>query len=91
VGILSPSEPGEAYIHFVGVHRRARNNGLARALYDRFFGIARDDNRHVVKAITSPVNQRSIAFHRRLGFTVSGPVPDYNGPGQDLMTFERTV
>lgn len=91
VGIVSPSEPDEAYIHFAGVHPDARSHGLARALYDRFFQIARDHDRHVVKAITSPVNQGSIAFHRRLGFTVRGPVPGYNGPGQDFMTFERAL
>ncbi|UWZ33943.1 hypothetical protein Drose_22025 [Dactylosporangium roseum] len=26
-----------------------------------------------------------------LDFTVAGPVRDYNGPGHDLMTFERGV
>lgn len=91
VGIISPSEPDQAYIHFVGVSPQARNNGLARTLYDQFFQIARRHDRRLVKAVTSPVNEASIAFHRRLGFTVSGPVPDYNGPGRDLVVFERAV
>jgi L-amino acid N-acyltransferase YncA len=91
VGIVSPSEPDEAYIHFVGVCPQARGNGLARTLYERFFQIARGHNRHVVRAVTSPVNEGSIAFHQRLGFTVNGPVPDYNGPGRDLVTFERVI
>jgi ribosomal protein S18 acetylase RimI-like enzyme len=91
VGIVSPSEPNQAHIHFVGVCPQARNNGLARTLYEQFFQIARSHNCRVVSAITSPVNQASIAFHRRLGFTVSGPVPDYNGPGRDLIVFERTI
>jgi RimJ/RimL family protein N-acetyltransferase len=42
----------------------------------------------VVRAITSPGNHGSIRFHAALGFTVAGPVPGYNGPGRDMMTFE---
>ena len=91
VGIVSPSQPDEAYIHFVGVSPLARKRGLARILYGQFFEIARSHDRHTVKAITSPVNQASISFHQRLGFTVTGPVPDYNGPGHDLITFERAI
>jgi len=91
VGILSPSEREQAYIHFVGVHPQARNNGLARTLYNQFFQIARSRDRRIVKAITSPANGASIAFHRRLGFTVTGPVSDYDGPGQDLIVFKRSI
>ncbi len=91
VGLMSPSEPDQAYIHFVGVHPRARSTGLGRIMYREFFGIARDHDRSIVQAVTSPINQASIAFHRRMGFTVKGPVPDYNGPGHDLVVFERSV
>jgi ribosomal protein S18 acetylase RimI-like enzyme len=91
VGILSPSERDQAYIHFAGVDPQVRKNGLARTLYDQFFQIARSHDRRVVTAITSPVNTASIAFHRRLGFTVIGPVSDYNGPGRDLIVFECTI
>ena len=91
VGILSPSQPEEAYIHFVGVRPDTRGSGLARTLYERFFALAREHDRHLVKAITSPVNEASIAFHRRLGFAVQGPVADYNGPGRDFVTFQRAI
>ncbi|MCT9934437.1 GNAT family N-acetyltransferase [Planotetraspora sp. A-T 1434] len=91
IGLLSPSLADEAYIHFVGVSPAMRANGLARHLYERFFDLAREHRRHVVKAITSPVNETSIAFHGGMGFTVSPPIPDYNGPGRDLVTFERTI
>jgi ribosomal protein S18 acetylase RimI-like enzyme len=91
VGLMSPAEPDRAYIHFVGVHPQARSTGLARTMYGEFFGIAREHHRSVVQAVTSPVNRASIAFHRRLGFTVTEPVPDYNGPGHDLVVFERSV
>lgn len=91
IGFPSPSESDEAYIHFVGVHPDSRKSGLARALYERFFATARAHDRRVVTAITAPTNETSIAFHRRMGFTVEGPVPDYNGPGRHLMTFRRTI
>jgi ribosomal protein S18 acetylase RimI-like enzyme len=91
VGILSPSDAGQAYIHFVGVAPRARSLGLGRRLYQEFFSLARDDGRTKVKAITAPVNTPSIAFHRAMGFTVTGPVPDYEGPGRDYMVFERRL
>jgi ribosomal protein S18 acetylase RimI-like enzyme len=91
IGILSPSEPDRAYIHFAGVAPAARGRGLARRLYEEFFALARADGRRVVNAITAPVNSGSIAFHRSMGFTVTGPVADYDGPGRDFVVFERRV
>jgi ribosomal protein S18 acetylase RimI-like enzyme len=91
VGILSPSDGDRAYIHFVGVAPHARGRGLGRVLYDEFFRQAHADGRTAVTAITAPVNTGSIAFHRSMGFTVSGPVPDHNGPGHDMIVFERAL
>lgn len=91
IGFPSPSLPGEAYIHFAGVHPAARRSGLARTLYERFFALAREHGRHVVRAVTSSANATSIAFHQRMGFTVSDPVPGYNGPGTSLVTFTRAL
>ena len=34
VGLLSQSRPGEAYIHFVGVHPAERGGGLGRHISD---------------------------------------------------------
>lgn len=88
VGIVGPAE---GYIHFVGVSPGARRTGLARTMYEWFFGLVARQARRQVRAITSPVNEPSIAFHRRMGFTVTGPVPNYNGPGHDLMVFHRSL
>ena len=89
IGFLSPSLPDAAYVHFVGVHPGHRRDGLARVLYERFFAMAAADGRTVVRAVTSPVNARSIAFHTALGFTVSEPTPGYDGPGDVKVRFER--
>ena len=91
IGFLSPSVRDAAYIHFVAVDPRSRGTGLARLLYERFFGLAAADGRRVVRAITSPVNSGSIAFHTAMGFTVTGPVDDYDGPGSAKMLFERRL
>jgi ribosomal protein S18 acetylase RimI-like enzyme len=91
VGLTSPSEAGRAYIHFVGVAPAARGSGLGRHLYERFFTIAREAGCTGVGAITAPVNTGSIAFHRTMGFTVTGPVEGYHGHGRDLMVFDRAL
>jgi GNAT superfamily N-acetyltransferase len=91
VGILSPSDADRAYIHFVGVAPRARRQGYARLLYAEFFGLARAAGRSRVCAITAPVNARSADFHQAMGFTVTGPMAGYNGPGHDMLVFERTL
>jgi ribosomal protein S18 acetylase RimI-like enzyme len=89
IGFLSPSEPEVAYIHFVGVHPRLRGKGLARTLYQRFFAVAAANDRRRVSAITAPQNTGSIAFHTAMGFTVSPPIPDYDGQGSAKVLFQR--
>ncbi len=91
IGFLSPAKPLQAYIHFAGVAPAWRGAGLARSLYEQFFDRARQDGRTVVKAITSPQNGPSIAFHRAMGFTTSNPVKDYDGPSLDRVVFVRSV
>jgi ribosomal protein S18 acetylase RimI-like enzyme len=87
IAFLSPSEPHEAYIHFVGVRPDQRRTGLARQLYTDFADHARAHGCHTIRAVTGPVNTGSIRFHRALGFVASEPIADYDGPGQDRVTF----
>jgi ribosomal protein S18 acetylase RimI-like enzyme len=91
IGFLSPSRPDAAYIHFVGVHPELRGNGLARVLYERFFALAADNGCQVVTAITAPQNAGSIAFHTAMGFTVTPPIPDYDGADSPKVLFERRL
>jgi ribosomal protein S18 acetylase RimI-like enzyme len=86
IGFVSSARPGEVYVHMVGVAPRCRGSGLGRELYQRFFAIVGARGCDVVRAITSPANRESIAFHRRLGFelepsdrTVHG-IPVHRGP-----------
>jgi ribosomal protein S18 acetylase RimI-like enzyme len=79
-GFRSQTFDDEAYIHFVGVDPSRRGSGLGRMLYERFFDAIAP--RTVVRAVTSPVNERSVAFHRALGFEVERAQPDYDGRGE---------
>jgi ribosomal protein S18 acetylase RimI-like enzyme len=79
-GFRSQTYDDEAYIHFVGVDPQRRAAGLGRLLYERFFEAVRP--RTVVRAVTSPVNERSVAFHQALGFEVERVDPSYDGRGE---------
>jgi predicted GNAT superfamily acetyltransferase len=57
-----------------------RAGGLGRTLYERFFEAVAP--RSVVRTVTSPVNERSVAFHRALGFEVERVDEDYDGRGE---------
>lgn len=100
VGFRSQSFPEIAYIHFVGVAPAYRGHGYGRHLYARFFACVAALGCTEVRAITSPVNTGSIAFHRRLGFTlidaggwIDGiPVSlDHAGEGAHRVLFRREL
>jgi aromatic-L-amino-acid decarboxylase len=88
-----------AYVHLVGVRAEARRLGAARSLYARFARDARERGCTEVKAITSPGNAASIAFHRALGMQPVGDagadgvpvVRDYGGPGEDRVVFRGRI
>ncbi|MEI4828508.1 GNAT family N-acetyltransferase [Bacillus sp. FJAT-53711] len=69
-GFFSQTFEDEAYVHFIGVNPKFRRQGIASVLYASFFDAVRSNGRYVVKAVTSPVNQKSIQFHRDLGFDI---------------------
>ena len=82
-GFLSQTVPSEAYIHFVGVAPERRGEGIGRSLYERFFDEVRGHGCSVVRCVTSPSNDDSVAFHEALGFAVDRVAKDYDGPGED--------
>jgi ribosomal protein S18 acetylase RimI-like enzyme len=91
IGFLSQSRADEAYIHFVGIDPSYRGRGLGAELYERFFAIARMHQRCTVRAITSISNTGSQAFHRRMGFSVSDPIANYDGQGGTHVLFVREL
>ena len=88
-GFRSQTFDDEAYVHFVGVNPARRAAGLGRMLYERFFDAVRP--RSIVRAVTSPVNERSVAFHRAIGFEVDRVDEDYDGAGQSRVLLVRRL
>jgi ribosomal protein S18 acetylase RimI-like enzyme len=84
-GFRSQTFEDEAYVHFVGVDPARRGSGLGRKLYERFFAAVAP--RSIVRAVTSPLNERSIAFHRAIGFEVERIAEDYDGRGSARALF----
>jgi predicted GNAT superfamily acetyltransferase len=80
VGFRSQAFDDEAYVHFVGVDPSRRAAGLGRELYERFFASVAP--RTIVRAVTSPVNENSLAFHRAVGFEVERVDESYDGRGE---------
>jgi ribosomal protein S18 acetylase RimI-like enzyme len=98
VGFVSQSRRGEAYIHFVGIRPDERGRGLGRRLYEHFFAAVRPRGCALVRAITAPVNQGSINFHRRMGFDIEpgnaevngvAVTSGYDGDGHDRVRFVK--
>ncbi|HLG07389.1 MAG TPA: GNAT family N-acetyltransferase [Gaiellaceae bacterium] len=90
-GFLSQTNADEAYVHFVGITPDHRGEGLGRTLYQRFFDEVRAHGRTVVRCVTSPVNQESVAFHEALGFEVDRVIADYDGPGEDRVLLVKQL
>jgi GNAT superfamily N-acetyltransferase len=92
----SQTEP-TGYIHLAAVRRDHQGRGIGRWLYEQFAARARARGCSKLKALTAPDNTGSIAFHRRLGFTLLGEpneedvpvVNDYLGPGEPRVVFEK--
>lgn len=100
VGFPSQTDPNIGYIHFVGIHPKARKEGHARILYEAFFEKIKELGCDNVLCVTSPVNKGSIAFHKRMGFTfkpgtkvVNGIsiYENYDGPGKDRIIFTKSL
>jgi len=73
------------------VHHRRSRRRPGRFPDRRFFALAEADDRSVVRAITAARNARSIAFHTAMGFTVTPPIPHYDGDSVPKVLFERSL
>ena len=89
LGFVAPT--GDGYIHVVAVREDARALGLGRRLYERFAATAAQRGATTLKAITSPENEGSIAFHQRMGFADMTLEPDYQGSGRPRVVMRRPL
>ncbi|WP_082232867.1 GNAT family N-acetyltransferase [Halobacillus massiliensis] len=100
IGFMSQANKEEAYIHFVGIHPDYRKRNIGKRLYEEFYQAARKENRSIVRAVTSPVNKGSIAYHTKMGFEIVkgdkevegvSVFEDYDGPGKDRVLFRKNL
>lgn len=97
-GFISQTGP-IGYVHLVAVRRQYRRHGLAGVLYGHFSDVARAKGCLALKAITTPSNDVSIAFHKRMGMVIIGTtmregvnvIKDYAGPGNDRVVFHKSL
>jgi predicted GNAT superfamily acetyltransferase len=88
LGFLTPARVG--YVHVVAPRLDQRGGRLARSLYDEFESLVRARGAVALKAITSPGNTASHAFHRALGFSAS-EVSAYSASGEPSTVFWREL
>jgi GNAT superfamily N-acetyltransferase len=88
-GLILPSR-SLAYVHVVAVREDARRRGLAAALYDAFEARARSQGCSELKAITTPANAASVAFHLSRGMRAH-PIGDYAGPGEPRVVLSKRL
>jgi predicted GNAT superfamily acetyltransferase len=69
-------------------------------LYERFFEVAREHARSLVRSVTAPGNRGSIAFHTAMGFAIEPgdgevrgvPVHlNHDGPGVHRVRFSKRI
>jgi GNAT superfamily N-acetyltransferase len=97
-GFISQTAP-VGYVHAIAVRSSARRRHLAHKLFEHFTAFARSKNCTHVKAITTPSNSRSIAFHKSLGMQVLGEpdnagvlvVADYAGSDEPRVVFWKAI
>ena len=97
-GFVSQTQP-VGYVHTIAVRLSARRQHLAQHLFDHFVQFARRHGCKHVKAITTPSNLGSIAFHKSLGMQLLGEpntggipiVPDYAGRGASRVVFWKSI
>ena len=97
-GFLSQSE-AVGYVHTIAVRASARRLGRAQRLFDHFAALARQHGCTHIKAITTPSNAGSIAFHKSLGMELLGEpnadgipvVADYAGRGVPRVVFWKSI
>lgn len=97
-GFISQTSP-TGYVHLIGVRNDYQNKGLGSALYKHFISYAKEKGCNKVKAMTTPTNSLSIAFHKKIGMKLLGNknangmevISDYSGQGQDRVVFEKDI
>lgn len=89
----SPNEDSASrvgYVHLVGIHPDFRRRGVGKVLYQAFEEDCRAQGCSALKAVTTPGNEASVAFHHAMGWT-SGLIENYAGPGRTRVVLQKAL
>jgi L-amino acid N-acyltransferase YncA len=97
-GFVSQTEP-VGYVHVMAVRGFARRRHFGQKLFSHFIQFAQRQGCRHIKAITTPTNLGSIAFHKSLGMQLLGMpnvqgipiVRDYSGHGEARVVFWKAI
>src|SRR5271166_741695 len=97
-GFVSQVEP-VGYVHLIAVRTSARRQCLGKELFRHFVEFARQHGCRHVKAITTPSNLTSIAFHKSVGMELLGEsnnagiptIQDYAGFNEPRVVFWKAI
>jgi ribosomal protein S18 acetylase RimI-like enzyme len=97
-GFVSQMGP-VAYMHVIAVRTSARRQRLGQKLFEHFIEFARGCGCTHAKAITTPSNLGSIAFHKSLGMQLLGEpnadgipiIQDYAGLNEPRVVFWKSI
>jgi ribosomal protein S18 acetylase RimI-like enzyme len=93
-GYLSPEPgPGVWNLLFLGVRPEARRQGVARALIASVERRLREDGARMllIDTSTKPPMEAARALYEALGYARVALIPDYWGPGDGKLTFQRVL
>jgi GNAT superfamily N-acetyltransferase len=90
LGFITQEPVRTGYVHLVGIHPDYRRRGVGRMLYAAFVETCRGAGSQRIKAITTPGNDGSKAFHLALGWDAR-EVDDYAGPGRRRIVFTKEL
>ena len=91
IGFLSQTDRRRRTSTSSAWRRSIAGRGIGRELYERFFATVAEQGRSLVRCVTSPANEGSVAFHESLGFTAESVAKDYDGPGEDRVLFVKQL
>ncbi len=68
IGFVSPTNPHQGYIHFMGVNPRYRRRAVARNMYLHFEDMVKKRGCTEIHCLTDINNSKSRGFHGSLGY-----------------------
>jgi ribosomal protein S18 acetylase RimI-like enzyme len=89
----TPLTQGTFDLYWIAVGQRAKGKGIGRALMAQTETEVRKQGGRMIVLDTSGRAEYAPtrAFYQRLGYTLAATIPEFYAPGDDLITYTRTL